>query len=39
MAQKLYYNGIFSENNIKLVRDVINVVSLDKMQSRTFSQQ
>lgn len=34
MAQKLYYNGIFSENNIKLVRDVINVVSLDKMFSQ-----
>ncbi|MBU4538258.1 MAG: AraC family transcriptional regulator [Weeksellaceae bacterium] len=34
MAQKVYYNGIFGENHIKLVREIINIVSLDDMFSR-----
>lgn len=34
MAQKVYYNGIFGENYIKLVRDIINIVSLDEMFRR-----
>lgn len=34
MAQKVYYNGIFGEDHIKLVRDIINIVSLDDMFSR-----
>jgi AraC family transcriptional activator of pobA len=31
MAQKVYYNGIFGENQIKLVRDIINIVPLHDM--------
>lgn len=34
MSQKVYYNGIFGENHIKLVREIINIVSLDEMFSR-----
>lgn len=30
---KVYYNGIFGQQDIKLVRDIINIVSLDEMFS------
>ncbi|MDF0719775.1 hypothetical protein P0M11_07145 [Kaistella sp. PBT33-4] len=30
---KVYYNGIFGQQDIKLVRDIINIVTLDEMFS------
>ena len=30
---KVYYNGIFGQQDIKLVRDIINIVSLNEMFS------
>lgn len=34
MADKVYYNGIYGEQSIKLVRDIINIISLDEFFSR-----
>lgn len=30
---KVYYNGIFGQQDIKLVRDIINILTLDEMFS------
>lgn len=35
MAQKIYYNGVYEQQNIKLVRDVINVIPLDEVFAKT----
>lgn len=29
MSQKVYYNGIYGEQSIKMVRDIINIIPLD----------
>lgn len=29
MSQKIYYNGIYGEQSIKMVRDIINIIPLD----------
>ena len=35
MAQKVYYNGIYGEQSIKLVRDIINIIPLDDVFSKS----
>lgn len=35
MAQKIYYNGVYGQQNIRLVRDTINVIPLDEVFSKS----
>lgn len=35
MGQKVYYNGVYGEQSIKLVRDIINIIPLDDVFSKS----
>ena len=35
MGQKVYYNGVYGEQSIKLVREIINIIPLDDVFSKS----